>query len=280
MPAKETALCLSILSLGNVPSRPLGDGTLRLEILRLKSEVVVISACGDIDASDVGAVVRCTLGQVAGCRGLILDLRWVDFFGAGGFLALHKISANCARARIGWALLLSAAVSRVLSVCDPQASLPAVSTLDASLAERLTRSECPFVRVTSVDSATCRPGPVQPRCSGRPRARYWATHVSHRDPQTGEAIAVPVSGTTTTDFQRESSAVGPELPVGDGIGMKKDKATQCEQNLCGRRRRSTTATPATHAERPLTLSPSACASCRPTDLFSIQTRLDDGNAEE
>jgi anti-anti-sigma regulatory factor len=67
---------------------------------------------------------------------LILDLRGLDFFGAMGFSALHKVSAGCARAGIGWALVPGAAVSRVLRICDPQGTLPAASTLDAALAEQ------------------------------------------------------------------------------------------------------------------------------------------------
>jgi hypothetical protein len=78
---------------------------------------------------------------VTGCRGLILDLRGLDFFGAKGFSALHKISAGCARAHIGWALVPSAAVSRVLRICDPQGTLPAASTLDAALAEHRRKTE-------------------------------------------------------------------------------------------------------------------------------------------
>lgn len=68
------------------------------------------------------------------CRRLILDLRGLDFFGAKGFSALHKVSAGCAHAGIGWALVPSAAVSLVLRICDPQGTLPAASTLDAALA--------------------------------------------------------------------------------------------------------------------------------------------------
>jgi anti-anti-sigma regulatory factor len=83
----------------------------------------------------VRGLAEYTLGHVTGCRGLILDLRGLDFFGAKGFSALHKISAGCARAGIGWALVPGAAISRVLRICDPQGTLPAASTLGAALAE-------------------------------------------------------------------------------------------------------------------------------------------------
>ena len=133
----ETELSrLFVLPDSGVPSQPWEGHTARLEIRWLKSSVAVISAHGDIDASNAGALAEYTLGHVTGCRGLILDLRGLDFFGAKGFSALHKVSAGCARAGIGWALVPSAAVSRLLRICDPQGTLPAASTLDAALAEQ------------------------------------------------------------------------------------------------------------------------------------------------
>lgn len=44
--------------------------------------MAVISAHGDIDASNAGTLAEYTLGHVTGCRGLIRDLRGLDFFGA------------------------------------------------------------------------------------------------------------------------------------------------------------------------------------------------------
>ena len=125
-----------VLPDSGVLSRPWLGHTARLEIRRLKSSVAVISAHGDIDASNAGTLAEDTLGHVTSCRRLILDLRGLDFFGAKGFSALHKVSAGCAHAGIGWALVPSAAVSRVLRICDPQGTLPAASTLDAALAEQ------------------------------------------------------------------------------------------------------------------------------------------------
>jgi anti-anti-sigma factor len=125
-----------VLPDSGVLSQPWQGHTARLEIRRLSQQVAVISAHGDIDASNAGTLAEYTLGHVTSCRGLILDLRGLDFFGAKGFSALHKVSAGCARAGIGWALVPSAAVSRVLGICDPQGTLPAASTLDAALAEQ------------------------------------------------------------------------------------------------------------------------------------------------
>ncbi len=124
-----------------VLSQPWEDHTARLEIRRLNSSVAIIGAHGEIDASNASTLAECTLGHVTGCRGLILDLRSLDFFGAKGFSALLKVSAGCARAGISWALVPGAAVSRLLRICDPQGVLPAASSLVAALAEQLRTTE-------------------------------------------------------------------------------------------------------------------------------------------
>jgi hypothetical protein len=92
-------------------SQPWVGHTARLASRRLKASVAVITAYGDIDASNAGALTEYTLGHVTGCRGLILDLRGLNFFGTEGFLALRKVSACCGRAGIGWAVVPGGAVS-------------------------------------------------------------------------------------------------------------------------------------------------------------------------
>jgi anti-anti-sigma factor len=105
----------------------------------LRSSVAVISAEGDIDASNADALTEYTLGRVNGYPGLVLDLSRLDFFGAEGFSALHRISVNCARVGTGWAIVPGSAASRVLRICDPQDSLPLADTVEAALG-RLTAS--------------------------------------------------------------------------------------------------------------------------------------------
>lgn len=66
--------------------------------------------------------------------GLILDLTCLEFFGAAGFSALHRISVSCARAGLDWALVPGAAVSLLLRICDPDGWLPVVNTVGAAVA--------------------------------------------------------------------------------------------------------------------------------------------------
>lgn len=105
----------------------------RLVVRRLKSWVVVITAPGDIDATNADTLTEYTLEHATRCRGLTLDLRGMEFFGTEGVWALERIAVNCARAGTGWAVVPGGVVSRVLRICNPQGSLPAAETLDAAL---------------------------------------------------------------------------------------------------------------------------------------------------
>jgi anti-anti-sigma factor len=120
------------MALGRV-SQPWVGRNARFAGRLLRSSVAVISAEGDIDASNADALYDYTLGRVNGYRGLVLDLSGLDFFGADGFSALHRISVNCARVGTVWAIIPSPATSRVLRICDPRDSLPLADTVDAAV---------------------------------------------------------------------------------------------------------------------------------------------------
>jgi anti-anti-sigma factor len=106
----------------------------RLDTHWMKSSVAVVSAHGDIDKTNAHTLTEYSLADLVRCRGLILDLTRLEFFGAAGFSALHRISVSCARAGIDWALVPGAVVSLVLRICDPDGLLPAVDTVSAALA--------------------------------------------------------------------------------------------------------------------------------------------------
>jgi len=98
------------------------------------SSVAIVGAYGDIDATSASTLTDYAPLNAACCRGLILDLSRLEFFGTEGFSALHRVSVRCAHAGIGWVVVPGAAVSRLLRICDPHGSLPAVDTVGAALA--------------------------------------------------------------------------------------------------------------------------------------------------
>jgi anti-anti-sigma factor len=106
----------------------------RLDTYWAKSSVAIVSVHGDIDGTNAHTLTDHSFAYLAHCRGLILDLTRLEFFGAAGFLALHRIGQTCEGAGIGWAVIPGAAASRLLRVCDPDGSLPAAATASAALA--------------------------------------------------------------------------------------------------------------------------------------------------
>ncbi|HEY6575412.1 MAG TPA: STAS domain-containing protein [Mycobacterium sp.] len=97
---------------------------LQLSAEWLNSTVVRISASGEIDASNTAEMLDYVLRRGANCRSLILDLSDVTFFAAAGFSALGTLDVRCSRASVSWMLVDGPAVSRVLSICDPERTLP------------------------------------------------------------------------------------------------------------------------------------------------------------
>ena len=96
--------------------------------------MAIVSAYGDIDGTNANTLTERAAVEAVRCRGMILDLEGLDFFGTEGFLALHRVSVCCARAGIGWVVVPGADVSRMLRICDPHGLLPAADTVFTALA--------------------------------------------------------------------------------------------------------------------------------------------------
>lgn len=77
-------------------SQPWERHSARFARRRLRSSVAVISAHGHIDASNADILTEYTRGHLMRCRGVILDLSGLDFFGTEGLSALHRVSICCA----------------------------------------------------------------------------------------------------------------------------------------------------------------------------------------
>ena len=92
---------------------------------------VVITAHGELDASNATQFVDYFDVCINGSTPLIVDLSGLEFFGTAGFSALHLINVRCAGAKLRWAVVPSKAVSRLLGICDPDHALPLTKSVDA-----------------------------------------------------------------------------------------------------------------------------------------------------
>lgn len=103
----------------------------------LSPSTVVISARGDIDAANATELTDYALGHMGHCHELILDLSGLEFSGTEVFWALHMIDLRCALGPVRCVVVPSAAVSRLLQICDPQTSLSTAASVGAALTGRV-----------------------------------------------------------------------------------------------------------------------------------------------
>src|SRR6476659_7574396 len=100
----------------------------------LQPAVAVITANGELDASNAQDLVDYALRDAERTQRLALDLSGVEFFGTAGFSALHTLNVRCASSGVEWVLVPSNSVSRVMTICDPDSTLPVAATMPAGLA--------------------------------------------------------------------------------------------------------------------------------------------------
>lgn len=85
--------------------------------------IAVLTVAGEIDAANASDLVERVRDRLGGVRRLVLDCSDVTFFAVEGFSTLQRINVLCAQAGVGWILVPSESVSRVIRVCNPGGSL-------------------------------------------------------------------------------------------------------------------------------------------------------------
>jgi anti-anti-sigma factor len=90
---------------------------------------VVITAHGELDASNANQLADYVQRCAAHSNSLIVNLSGLEFFGTAGFSALHTINVRCAGVGVSWAVVPGKAVSRLLRICDPDSVLPVAESV-------------------------------------------------------------------------------------------------------------------------------------------------------
>lgn len=85
---------------------------------------VTVAVAGEVDAANAKRFAH-TVREAAGvCSTLVLDLTEVQFMAFDGASALYALSAHLGRNEVGWCVVGSPAVCRVLELCDPEGLIP------------------------------------------------------------------------------------------------------------------------------------------------------------
>jgi anti-anti-sigma factor len=115
------------------------SGVVRLS-RHTENTATVVSATGEIDASNIDRVTGYIKAALRSDRPLVVDLSELSFFGAQGVSALFTVGEECAKAGIDWAVVASHPVRRLLRIGDKDHRLPAVSSLSEALQRLTSRS--------------------------------------------------------------------------------------------------------------------------------------------
>ena len=93
-------------------------------------DATIIGAIGELDASNIHHLTNHAHRSLSTRRAVVLDLSQLDFLAAQGIMCLFDIADECARVGVEWALVPGHAVLRLLRICDQDARLPVVSSVD------------------------------------------------------------------------------------------------------------------------------------------------------
>jgi anti-anti-sigma factor len=92
----------------------------------------VVAATGEFDASNIHHLTDFVRSYANG-QPLVLDLTRLDFLGAQGIRSLFAIADEHQESRTEWALVPGHPVSRLLRICDTEARLPVIPSIDEAL---------------------------------------------------------------------------------------------------------------------------------------------------
>jgi anti-anti-sigma factor len=123
-PLNHPNTALSVIGTDTGPPSPTWENHSARFTAEWLSSCVVITAHGELDASNASQLADYVQRCSADSKSVIVDLTGLDFFGTAGFSALHLINVRCAGANLHWAVVPSKAVSRLLRICDPDNTLP------------------------------------------------------------------------------------------------------------------------------------------------------------
>ncbi|KUI38141.1 anti-anti-sigma factor [Mycobacterium sp. IS-1496] len=125
---------------------PQQRGRAVFSITALSPTLAVITAAGEVDATNGRELGRYVERHTASATQLIVDLSRVTFFGSQGFSALHYMSVSCTRIDVDWVIVPGGEVRRLLRICDPQGELPLADSVESARArlDRVTRRRQPI----------------------------------------------------------------------------------------------------------------------------------------
>jgi anti-anti-sigma factor len=115
------------------PESTITCGTAEFSTFWMPPSTAIITARGELDAANATEFVEYAwrAGRV---EHLVLDLTNIEFIGTAGLSGLDVLSVRCSAGDVKWALVPSRAVTRLLEICELEATLPVQPDIAAAFA--------------------------------------------------------------------------------------------------------------------------------------------------
>ena len=108
-------------------------GRARFAARRIPPSALLISAAGEIDATNGRNLARYVERHAAVSTQMVLDLSALEFFGTQGFAALHNVNVGCTQNGVAWVIVGGRDVRRLIRICDPDGVLPVADGVTSAL---------------------------------------------------------------------------------------------------------------------------------------------------
>ena len=109
------------------------DGRIAWWKVHARRQAVVLTASGEIDASNADNFSKTISRLTAEGHPLIVDLRAVDFCGVQALQVLVALDQECRESGLAWALVAGRAVQALLRIGDVGAGFPVVPSVTDAL---------------------------------------------------------------------------------------------------------------------------------------------------
>lgn len=119
----------------NLPARSgyIIDGRIAWWKVHARRQAIVLTASGEIDASNADNFSKTLSRLTAEGDPLVVDLRAVDFCGVQALQVLVALNDECRESGLAWALVAGRAVHALLRIGDIGAGLPMVPSVTDAL---------------------------------------------------------------------------------------------------------------------------------------------------
>ncbi len=109
------------------------DGRIAWWKVHARRQAIVLTASGEIDASNADNFSKTIARLTAEGDPLVIDLRAVDFCGVQALLVLVALNEQCRQSGLAWALVAGRAVHALLRIGEFGAGLPVVPSVTDAL---------------------------------------------------------------------------------------------------------------------------------------------------